>query len=168
MDSADLILVFCAVQGGIRGGARGVLRESWSGVGLVGGLVVSVWASPQFAVTMQRWFTIPVPVALGGMFCGVFGLTSAAAGLVGLWLPVPVGRVARFGSRIGGVALGIAKGLVVGAILLVGIDVFQIAPAGEALVRDSGVAKALVGRVKALLRVEVAADAKPSAVQAGS
>ncbi len=103
--------------------ARGLLRELCSLLGLVAGLVLASWYYAPVALWLERWLPVAAAdlsafllITLGiGMFFGLLGrFFRRTASTIGLGLL----------DRLAGGAFGLARGFLLGTVLLMGITAF--------------------------------------------
>ncbi len=157
MNAFDIIVVVIVGYGLIRGLFRGLVKEVSSIIGVLGGFVA---AYSYYAVAARDLTGVVSNPAYRNIlafliiFCGVLILVNVIAMVLKYLL-----KIAFLGwlDRLGGVVFGLAKGVLIVAVLFLMLTAFL--PKGAALIKDSACAP-YVSMVSEQLAVAVSSEIK--------
>ena len=167
MNAIDIGLVVVLLLCALRGSWRGLFREVFGFVALLGGLLAALRAAEPTAA----WIGTVAPVAdinptavLGAAFVGVFLVVSTFINLLGVASDQVFGRGAlRIPSRVIGALFAAAKGAAVAACALLFLQLFPVVKGLDRKILDSRLARPLVSAAEATLRSEWHSGAAPGA-----
>lgn len=167
MNAIDIGLVVVLLLCALRGSWRGLFREVFGFVALIGGLIAGL----RFAEPAAAWLGTVAPVAevnptavLGIAFVCVFLVVSTVINLVGVAMDQVLGRGAlRIPSRIVGALFAAAKGAAVAACALLFLQLFPVVNGLDRRILDSRLARPLVAAAEKTLRSEWRGGAAPGA-----
>jgi uncharacterized membrane protein required for colicin V production len=167
MNAIDIGLVVVLLLCALRGSWRGLFREVFGFVALVGGLLSAL----RFAGDGAAWLGTVAPAAdlnptavLGAAFVGVFLVVSTIVNLVGLAMDQVFGRgPLRIPSRVAGALFAVAKGAAVAACTLLFLQLFPVVKGLDRTILDSRLARPLVSAAETTLRSEWHGGAAPGA-----
>ncbi len=127
----DWLIVVVLLWSTISALRRGAIRELFSLVGLVAGLLLASWNYQSVAPYLRQWITSP-PTADAAAFLGVLGTVSLLCAVVGRLLRSGA-HAAGLGlfDRLGGAAIGFVRGTLACVALLMACTAFL--PAQTAL-----------------------------------
>jgi membrane protein required for colicin V production len=156
MNRVDLALAVLLAAGALRGYWRGFTRELFAVVALVGGIGAAAQATPAAAALVQAHVAVPVGVANGTAFVGIFACVHTLVNLLG----AAAGRLARTAlargiNRVGGVLLGTGKVAAVLAFVLLFLHVFPLLPGLDASIMASTVGRPLMTAASDVVRLAV-------------
>lgn len=119
MNGVDLILVFGFVLFGLRGFFRGLFREVFALVGLIAGFMLAVAFLQPVAAYAAGFSKMPPFILKGLIFVSVFFLVYFLFNLVGWLLHRSESLLfLKTVNRAGGVAVGLAKGAAIMALII--------------------------------------------------
>jgi membrane protein required for colicin V production len=150
----DLIVALIVLVLGLRGLVRGFLREAFSFAGWLGGCLAAVWLLDDVTPIVVDRLHLPAPI--GGLvaFVGVFLVVAMAIWIAG-WLLAMIVRITvilRPVDRLAGLALGIAEGLVLAGVLVLGFRESPLFPVVRRELEASALSEPLAERTAALFR----------------
>lgn len=152
MSSIDIALIGLLVLATLRGLWRGLIRECFGLVALIGGLVAALKLSNTGATVFGGTAGLPPATVAAIAFLVIFILVHGAVSLVGFALDRATGSRVRAFSRVAGAAFGLAKGGMVLAFVLLFLDLFPIVPEIKPQLRESQIARPLVSLAEAIVR----------------
>jgi len=164
MTAPDVLLVCFVALAALRGFWRGFFREAFGLLALVGGLAAAVWLTPSGEAFIRDSFRLPPPIPAGAAFVGIFVVVHTALnalGAVAAWLRGTAGRWWIHG--LGGAVLGVGKGAVLLAFVLLFLHLFPILPKFDARLGQSLVAQRLIAIAAWAARTGWTAGAAPDA-----
>jgi membrane protein required for colicin V production len=160
MNTLDLALAAVVALFALRGFWRGVFRESFGLLALLGGLL----AASQFAATgadmLERYVAQPV-MREAAAFVAIFVVTHGVITIVGVVLD----RAAGGGlvSGLGGVAIGAGKGAALLAFVLLFVHLFPLAPTIDARIMESRLGPPLISVAGSVMQLGLGAVPASSA-----
>lgn len=154
MNGIDVALLIILVAFALRGYWRGFLRESFGVLALIAGVAAALQFTGWGVALVQERLPMPSAGQTGVVFVGIFVVTNLLVNLMGVllhWLAdaSPLRPI----NRLGGALLGVAKGGVVLAIVLLFLQLFPIVQGANAHIEGSAVARPLVGVASDILRL---------------
>lgn len=158
MNAIDVALVILLLLCALRGSWRGIFRESFGFVALIGGLLAALRGAEPAAA----WLGTQVPIAdlnptavLGVAFVAVFLAVSTVINLIGLAADQLFGRgPLRIPSRLAGALFAAGKGAAVAACALLFLQLFPVVKGLDRTILDSRIGRPLVAAAQATLRAE--------------
>ena len=153
MNGVDLALILTLLVFGLRGYWRGFFRESFAVVALIAGVAAALQFSTLGAALLQERAPLP-PVAQAGLaFVGIFVVVYTVVNLIGVLLDRLAGASRLWIiNRLAGALLGIAKGSVVLAVVLLFLHLLPVVPTADARIMGSAIARPLVAAASDVLR----------------
>jgi len=148
-----IVLGYCL----IRGFFRGLIKEISSIIGVLGGFYAGYTYYLEISRPLSAWISNPAYAKILGfmlLFCGVFIFVSIIGVIIKYLMNIAfLGWV----DRICGVFFGIAKGILIAAVLLMMLTAFL--PKGAPMIKDSILAP-YVSRVSEIMAELVSKDMK--------
>lgn len=159
MNGVDVALVIVLAGCALRGWWRGFFRECFGVVALVVGVAAALRFTGGAEGAVQSHLRLPSPVGAGVAFVAIFVVVHGFINVVG----VLVSRLTHTAALdvlngIGGALLGVAKGTVVLAFLLLFLHLFPLVPSFDPQVMGSSLGRPLVGVAGNAIRIGAAAD----------
>lgn len=156
MNGIDVALIILLLACAARGTWRGLFRESFGFIALLGGLLIAL----RGAAAGSAWLGARPAVAelngnalLGVAFVVIFLAVSTAINLVGIACDQVFGRGAlRIPVRALGAVFALGKGAAVLALILLFFHLFPIVPAIDQQITGSRLARPMVSAAGAALR----------------
>ena len=159
MNGVDAALVVVLAGCALRGWWRGFLRECFGVVALVAGVAAALRFTAGGEAALQPHLRLPSPVGAGVAFVAIFVIVHGLINVAGVLLS-RLTRTAAWGllNGIGGALLGVAKGAIVLAFLLLFVHLFPLASGFDPQVMGSSIARPLVGVAGSAIRIGAPAD----------
>jgi membrane protein required for colicin V production len=153
MNSIDIALIVLLVLATLRGLWRGLIRECFGFLALIGGLVAALKFSSTGATVVGGTTGLPPATVAAITFVGIFMLVHGGVSIVGFALDRVTGSTVRSFSRLAGAAFGLFKGGMLLAFVLLFLDLFPVVPELKPQLRDSQLARPLVSLAETIVRV---------------
>lgn len=159
MNGVDVALVVVLAGCALRGWWRGFFRECFGVVALVMGVAAALRLTAGGEAALQPHLHLPSQVGAGVVFVAIFVSVHGVINVVGMLLSrlkhtTPPGVL----NGIGGALLGVAKGTVVLAFLLLFLHLFPLASGFDAQVTGSSIVRPLVSVAGNAIRIGAPAD----------
>ena len=156
MNVVDAVLIVILAAFALRGYWRGFFREAFGVLALVAGVAAAVQWSAAAAVLVEEHIPVP-PIAYAGVaFVGIFVVVYSVVNVLGVVLHRLAGGSRWLSvARAGGVVLGLAKGGVVLAVVLLFLHLLPVVPEANVHLRGSKIARPLVTAASNVLRAGV-------------
>jgi membrane protein required for colicin V production len=153
MSGVDVVLVVVLMAFALRGYGRGFFRESFGVLGLIAGVAAALQFTPWAMGLAQDRLSLP-PVAQEGVaFVAVFAVVYAVLNVIGFGMNRLAGASRLWVvNRLAGAVIGIAKGGVVLAAVLLVLHLLPIVPGADARIMGSAVARPLVAAAAGVLQ----------------
>jgi membrane protein required for colicin V production len=152
MNSIDIALIVLLILATLRGLWRGLIRESFGLVALIGGLVAALKLSNAGATVVGGSTGLPPATVAAITFVAIFMVVHGGITLVGFGLDRVTGSSVRAFSRIAGAVFGFAKGGMLLAFVLLFLDLFPVVPEIKPQLRASQLARPLVSLAETIVR----------------
>jgi membrane protein required for colicin V production len=159
MNSIDIALIVLLVLATVRGLWRGLIRECFGFIALIGGLLAALKFSDVGAAALGRTTGLPPPTVAAIAFVAIFMIVHGGVSVLGFALDRFTGARVRTVSRLSGAGFGLIKGGMVLAFLLLFLDLFPVAPVLKSQLRDSRLARPLMALAETIVRVGTARGA---------
>jgi membrane protein required for colicin V production len=154
MNGIDLALLVVLALCAVRGYWRGLFREVFGVLGLLGGIAAAVEFAAPAAAALQQYLRLPTPLELGLAFVAIFVLVDMGLNLLAALLDRLAGALFLRGiSRLAGAAVAAAKGAVVAAFTLLFLHLFPLFPALDQPIMNSAIGRPLVAAASAVVRL---------------
>ena len=153
MSSIDIALIVLLVLATLRGLWRGLIRECFGLLALMGGLVAALKFSNIGAAIVGGSTGLPPATVAAIAFVGIFMLVHGGVSLVGFGLDRVTGTTVRSFSRLAGAVFGLFKGGMLLAFVLLFLDLFPVVPEIKPQLRESQLARPLVSLAETIVRV---------------
>lgn len=154
MNGVDVVLVLILVVFALRGYWRGFFRESFGVLAVIAGVAAALQFTAPGTLVLQEYASLPPAVQTGVAFVGIFVVVYAIVNLIGALLDRLAGASRLWVvNHFAGALLGIAKGGVVLAAVLLFLHLLPVAPAADAHIMSSAIARPLVGAASDVLRL---------------
>jgi len=159
MNGVDVGLVVVLAGCALRGWWRGFFRESFGVVALVVGVAAALRFTATGEVALQPHLRLPSPVGAGVAFVATFVAVHGVINVVGV-LVSRLMDTAALGvlNGIGGALLGVTKGTLVLAFLLLFLHLFPLVSGFDPQVMGSSIARPLISVAGNAIRVGTSAD----------
>jgi membrane protein required for colicin V production len=152
MSSIDIALIGLLALATLRGLWRGLIRECFGLIALIGGLAAALKLSNTGAAVFGGTTGLPPATVAAIAFIAIFMVVHGGVSLVGFALDRVTGARVRAFSRLAGAAFGLAKGSVVLAFVLLFLDLFPVIPEIKPQLRTSQLARPLVSFAETIVR----------------
>lgn len=152
MNSIDIALIVLLVLATLRGLWRGLIRESFGLVALLGGLMAALKLSNAGAAVVGGSTGLPAATVAAITFVAIFMVVHGGVSLIGFVLDRVTGSTVRTFSRLAGAAFGFAKGGMLLAFVLLFLDLFPVVPEIKPQLRESQLARPLVSLAETIVR----------------
>jgi membrane protein required for colicin V production len=163
MSSIDIALIGLLVLATLRGLWRGLIRECFGLVALIGGLVAALKLSNTGATAVGGSTGLPPATVAAVAFIVIFMVVHGGISLVGFALDRLTGSRVRAFSRLTGGIFGLAKGGMLLAFLLLFLDLFPVIPEIKPQLRESQLARPLVSLAESIVRAGAEKPGQPDA-----
>ncbi len=159
MNGVDVALIVVLAGCALRGWWRGFFRECFGLLALVLGVSAALRLTAGGEAALQPHVRLPAPVASGVAFVGIFVVVHSAINVVGVLLS-RLTRNAALGALngAGGALLGVGKGAVILAFLLLFLHLFPLVSLLDPQVMGSSIGRLLVGVASNAIRIGAQAD----------
>jgi membrane protein required for colicin V production len=159
MNGVDVALVVVLGGCALRGWWRGFFRECFGVVALAAGVAAALRFTAGGEAALQLHLRLPPPVGAGVAFVAIFVIVHGLINVVGV-LVSRLTHTAALGvlNGIGGALLGMAKGTVVLAFLLLFLHLFPLVSGVDSQVMGSSIARPLVAVAGNTIRIGAPAD----------
>jgi membrane protein required for colicin V production len=153
MSGVDVALIAILAAFALRGYWRGFLRESFGVLALIAGMAAALQFADAGAVMLQERALLP-PVAQAGVaFVGIFVMVYVLVKIIGALLDGLAGASRLWLiNRLAGSLLGIAKGGVVLAAVLLFLHLLPLVPGLDVRIMGSSIARPMVEAASDILR----------------
>jgi len=159
MNGVDVVLVVVLAGCALRGWWRGFFRECFGVVALVVGVAAALRFTAGGEAALQPYLRLPSPVGAGVAFVAIFTIIHGLINVVGMVVSrLTHTTVPGVLNGIGGALLGVAKGAVVLAFLLLFLHLFPVVSSFDPQIIGSSIARPLVGVAGNAIRIGTAAD----------
>jgi len=154
MNGLDVALIVVLIVFALRGYWRGFFRETFGVVALVAGVAAALQFAPVAALELEERASLPPVIQAGTAFVGIFVVVYLVVNVIG----VVADRLAG-GTRLwlvhqlAGAVVGVAKGGVVLAAVLLLLHLLPIIPTADTYIMGSAIARPLVGAASDVLRL---------------
>jgi membrane protein required for colicin V production len=154
MNGVDLTLIVILGAFALRGYWRGFFRESFGVLALIAGMAAAQQFTASGEALVQGRVPLPPAAQAGVAFVGIFVAAHTVVNLIGVVLDRLGGASRLWGiNRFAGAALGVAKGSVVLAVVLLFLHLLPVAPTADVHIMGSAVARPLVAVASDVLRL---------------
>jgi membrane protein required for colicin V production len=154
MNGVDLALIVILGAFALRGYWRGFFRESFGVLALIAGMAAAQQFTAWGAAMVQGRVPLPPAAQTGVAFVLIFVVVHTVMNLIGVVLDRLAGASRLWGiNRLAGAVLGVAKGGVVLAVVLLFLHLFPVTPAADVHIMGSAVARPLVAVASDVLRL---------------
>ena len=163
MTSIDIALIGLLVLATLRGLWRGLIRECFGLIALIGGLLAALKLSNTGATVFGGSAGLPPATVAAIAFLVIFMVVHGGVSLVGFALDRVTGSRVRAFSSLAGAAFGLAKGGMLLAFVLLFLDLFPVIPEIKPQLRESQLARPLVSLAEAIVRAGADKPGRPDA-----
>lgn len=160
MNGVDVVLVVLLAGCALRGWWRGFFRECFGLLALIVGIAAALRFTAGGEAALQPHLHLPAPVGAGVTFVTIFVGVHGLINLLGVLLSRLTHTAALSAlSGVGGALLGMGKGAVVLAFLLLFLHLFAVVSALDPQLMGSRIGRPLVGAAGNAIRIGAQADA---------
>jgi membrane protein required for colicin V production len=152
MSSIDIALIVLLLLATLRGLWRGLIRECFGLIALIGGLVAALKLSNAGAAVVGGSTGLPPATVAAITFVTIFMLVHGGVVVIGFGLDRVTGPTVHAFSRVAGAAFGFVKGGVLLAFVLLFLDLFPVVPEIKPQLRESQLARPLVSLAETIVR----------------